>query len=338
MFGRRTQGRSHLGVLLLAFQLFQTGVDRIPPITLATVALNIIIYLIYIPALSWQNVCISVREVWYARDYSRLLKGAFFHGDDWHLYFNMISFVYKGWYLERRVGSVWFLYMVGVFTICTNIVLLYLNYGLAIYLSDMSYLHQCAIGFSGVVFAVKVVTTYLTPPGTDLLLGFIPVNSRYACWFELLLIQLLVPNASFTGHLAGILVGLAYIKGPLKWIMEIIASPLRMLTNISRRPAYTYQSGTANSRTHIDYSRYTGGMDENEQVRRAMEESMNDTGHYDRVYPDLDGPGYVNPTYSAEGLEPTAPPYGWDIQDDYPYHDQNSPEELRRRRLARFDR
>jgi len=32
--------------------------------------------------------------------------------------------------------------------------------------------------------------------------------------------QVLIPNASFSGHLAGILVGLAYVKGPLKAIIE----------------------------------------------------------------------------------------------------------------------
>ena len=68
--------------------------------------------------------------------------------------------------------------------------------------------------FAGVIFALKVVTTYLLPPGTTYIMGFVPVNSRYACWAELLVIQLMVPNASFLGHLAGILVGLAFVKGP----------------------------------------------------------------------------------------------------------------------------
>ena len=32
-------------------------------------------------------------------------------------------------------------------------------------------------------------------------------------WYELLIIQLLVPNASFIGHLAGIFAGIAYVWG-----------------------------------------------------------------------------------------------------------------------------
>jgi len=52
-------------------------------------------------------------------------------------------------------------------------------------------------------------------------MGF-PIWSKYAVWAELVLIQLISPNASFVGHLAGILVGLAYIHGPLKYLVELL--------------------------------------------------------------------------------------------------------------------
>ena len=66
-----------------------------------------------------------------------------------------------------------------------------------------------------------MLATHYTPTHMQRIFG-IPVPSAWACWIELVLIQLLVPNASFTGHLAGILVGLAYVKGPLKTFMDII--------------------------------------------------------------------------------------------------------------------
>ena len=37
------------------------------------------------------------------------------------------------------------------------------------------------------------------------------IPTKYAAWAELALIQLLVPNASFLGHLCGIAAGLIYI-------------------------------------------------------------------------------------------------------------------------------
>ena len=49
----------------------------------------------------------------------------------------------------------------------------------------------------------------------------IRVSGKYAVWLELLAIQLMVPNASFVGHLAGILVGVSYTQGPLKLLMDL---------------------------------------------------------------------------------------------------------------------
>ncbi len=59
--------------------------------------------------------------------------------------------------------------------------------------------------FPGVLFALKVITTYMLPPGFHYLLGFIPVPSRYAVWAELGLIHVLVPQASFIGTCRNIL-------------------------------------------------------------------------------------------------------------------------------------
>lgn len=42
---RNRQRGSQLGLLLLASQLFQVGLDRIPPVTLAVLGLNVYLYL-----------------------------------------------------------------------------------------------------------------------------------------------------------------------------------------------------------------------------------------------------------------------------------------------------
>ena len=65
------------------------------------------------------------------------------------------------------------------------------------------------------------------------------IPSRYACWAELVLIQvlfpyflrsltfqLITPNASFVGHMAGILVGLLYAAGPLKWLTDFLVDAI----------------------------------------------------------------------------------------------------------------
>jgi rhomboid domain-containing protein 1 len=87
-------------------------------------------------------------------------------------------------------------------------------------LHDKQHYKTCAIGFSGVIFALKVLTTSYWESGYRRYFG-IRVSGKYAVWVELIAIQLMVPNTSFVGHLAGILVGVAYTQGPLKFIMDL---------------------------------------------------------------------------------------------------------------------
>ncbi|XP_071484385.1 rhomboid-related protein 4-like [Diadema antillarum] len=227
---RAMHRREGLGLLLLFHQLYRVGFSRIPPATLVTLAANILIYLRvlnpYIKRVirspSIKNVCVSTVSVWYKGDWPRLFLAAWFHLDDWHLYYNMVSFIWKGISLERQMGTPYFAYLILVFSALTNALLVGLNIGVAELLEDPSYITSCAAGFSGVLFALKVLTTYYTPVHNQRIMGLFSVPSRWACWVELVLIQLIVPRASFTGHLAGILVGLAYVKGPLKPIMDAV--------------------------------------------------------------------------------------------------------------------
>eukprot|EP00057_Strongylocentrotus_purpuratus_P030011 XP_780455.2 PREDICTED: rhomboid-related protein 4 [Strongylocentrotus purpuratus] len=337
---RGMQRQQGLGLLLLLHQLYRVGFDRIPPVTLATIVANVLIYLrvlnpyikTVIRSPSIQNICVSSAHVWYKGDWPRLFLAAWFHLDDFHLYFNMVSFVWKGISLERKFGSPYFAYLIVVFCFLTNGLLVALNVGLAELLEDSSHIVSCAAGFSGVLFALKVLTTTYTPVQSQRIMGLFSVPSRWACWVELVLIQLIVPRASFTGHLAGILVGLAYVKGPLKLLMDALWN--LFTTVLSGNPAQgaRYQpradttgfreggppprtnqayagrgyatgsgAGTAQSRPRpSDYPHntgmgstsggaitsaptlpnyqaddYTGGLSEEEQIRAATRQSMN---------------------------------------------------------------
>ena len=54
--------------------------------------------------------------------------------------------------------------------------------------------------FTGVLFALKVISNYMDPPGLQYVMGIFPVPTKFVCWAELVLIHLLVPNASFLGE------------------------------------------------------------------------------------------------------------------------------------------
>ena len=223
MFQRRRRAPG-IGLLFLVSQLYNIGFNRIPPVTLSFIGINVAVYLGLLNNLpSLGKACISAHHVWFNGDWKRLVLAAFYHLDDFHLYYNMASFVWKGMSLEGRMGSRKFLYILSVFTVLTHAVLVGLDLTLANITEDPSYIYTCAAGFSGVIFALKVLTTYDLPSGVSMVMGMFPVPMRWACWAELLLIQLLVPNASFTGHLAGILVGLMYVKGPLKYVMDTVS-------------------------------------------------------------------------------------------------------------------
>ncbi|GIX91679.1 rhomboid-related protein 4 [Caerostris extrusa] len=287
--GRRRQ--PGLGVMLLFYQIFGViGYENIPPVTLGTIALQVAIFLriFKLPWSKLSHVCVSAYNVWTKKEYSRLIYAAFEHADDWHLYYNMLSFVIKGRTLERRFGSIKFAYIIAVFTVLTNIVLVTLN---AITMKHLNFNDQCAVGFSGVIFALKVLTTYYNSNYTNYIMGIpIMVPARYAVWVELFLIQLFVPNASFYGHLAGVLVGMAYANGPLKYIMDFVYSFVKVVFSPTATVRFTPIAEPSGYATRRDrrglYSDYVPqGMSEEEQVRRAMEESMREESVYGSVPP-----------------------------------------------------
>lgn len=183
MFGRRRgrgmwQRRGYgagggLGAILLGMQLVNLfnyfRNNEILPVTLGVVGLNVLTYfqpsILHLRWPSLAEACVSVQKVWFERQWKRILTAPFFHAGDMHLYFNLASFVWKGISLERKFGSGYFLYMIAVFSVATNLVYLAVNWVLAELLGQWSFVQSCAVGFSGVIFALKVVTTHLQPRG-----------------------------------------------------------------------------------------------------------------------------------------------------------------------------
>uniref|UniRef100_K7G0W9 Rhomboid domain containing 1 n=1 Tax=Pelodiscus sinensis TaxID=13735 RepID=K7G0W9_PELSI len=313
------------GLLLLLAQVFQVGLENIPPVTLGTLGLNVFLFLK--PLKPLPNVCISVDQGYYQKDWQRLLLAPIHHVDDWHLYFNMVSLLWKGIKLERKLGSLFFGYIIAVFSVLIGIVYMVLEFALAGLLNDPSYRVNCAVGFSGVLFALKVLSNHHHPGRISNIMG-IRVSSKYACWLELVAIHLCTAGTSFAGHLAGILVGLMYTLGPLKMLMKATAD----FYSLSSGPVggFSYFNGSARQRdyysgfsrhssypynTRGDYDMYTGGLTEDEQFEMALRNSLHDRG-------------FSAGTHSSERR-----PYGFWFPSE-----QLSEEEMRRQRLNRFER
>ena len=68
--------------------------------------------------------------------------------------------------------------------------------------------HQCAIGFSGVIFGLIVVDNGMTGAAQRSIFGFFYVPAQLYPWTLLVLWQVIMPGVSFLGHLCGVLVRL----------------------------------------------------------------------------------------------------------------------------------
>lgn len=179
------------------------------------------------------------------KDLKRLLLSPFYHIDETHLVYNMMSLLWKGIQLETSMGSAEFASMVATLVGMSQAVTLVLAKSLLFFDYEKAYYSEYAVGFSGVLFAMKVVLNSHSPD-YSYVHGFM-VPTRYAAWVELILIQIFVPGASFLGHLGGILAGILYLKfkriysgsDPLaiifKGIADSLSWPLRFARRLFRR-------------------------------------------------------------------------------------------------------
>ncbi len=203
-------------ILALVHQILM--MERKPPVSLAILAINVLVYLKpkglsdILPRIpSIRAGCLQPAKILFGGEWSRLLSSPFLHQDDLHLYYNMASLLWKGSILEPFMGSVAF----------TALILELLVFSGLIYVGIASFavaqglwfgqraFNSCAVGFSGVLFGLKVVLNAQSPGWTSIA-GF-SLPTKYAAWAELVLISIITPNTSFLGHLAGILAGLLHV-------------------------------------------------------------------------------------------------------------------------------
>ncbi|TKY54349.1 Rhomboid protein 14 [Spatholobus suberectus] len=247
---------------LLALQTFSEYYrsERKPPVTAALIAANTLIYL----RPSFMDTLIPpINQVWFNphlilknKDLKRFLLSPFYHIGEPHLVYNMLSLLWKGFQLETSMGSVDFASMVASLLVLSQGVTLMLSKSLLLFFDyERAYYNEYAVGFSGVLFAMKVVLNSQADNYTYVHGVIVP--ARYAAWAELFLIQLLVPGVSFIGHLGGILAGLLYLKlrssysgsNPITFLVRGIADVVRWpLKFLPRRGRITGRGTVGSSR------------------------------------------------------------------------------------------
>ncbi|OHS97681.1 Clan S-, family S54, Rhomboid-like serine peptidase [Tritrichomonas foetus] len=160
----------------------------------------------------------------------RLISGMFLHGGILHLAMNMLSFTSLGMTFESQVGTLSYFFHILIFGIIEGLIhiliAVIMNVG-----GDPSAWHSHAVGFSGVLFALIVVDISLSGGEDRSVLGLFLVPSWVYPWVMLLLMSLLVPNASFLGHLSGMVAGYLYQFKVLKFVTP----PVRVFSAIERK-------------------------------------------------------------------------------------------------------
>lgn len=207
-------------VLLLLTELF-TQIDRLPIKPKATIFLLIVNIGIYILEFSdattrrqnclCADIILDSRNTWTSMPYHRIFNSAFLHADDWHLYYNMTSLLWKGNQLESSMGTKAFLTLCFFSLLAAHLIYLLIASFLLLFFHEETY-YSCAVGFSAVLFSLKYVLNHNSPTMTQIHGMAVPL--KYACWLELVLASLISPNVSFVGHLAGILAGMLWVHGP----------------------------------------------------------------------------------------------------------------------------
>ena len=176
----------------------------------------------------------------------RLVTGQLIHGSKFHLYMNMASLAVMGHEEHQRTSSssrggasgadgdgatmpvLGFVCYFATLIVATGVAHVYL---VKWFKPDNMYTYS--VGFSGVLFALKTLANYnqtgLSSIGIPVFAEYwsleipiaVPIWSKH--WCELFLISIIMPRASFWGHLAGIVTGYLFaLVWNIKWVLSVI--------------------------------------------------------------------------------------------------------------------
>merc|ERR1712224_927182 len=91
----------------------------------------------------------------------RIYTSAFFHGGLFHIGMNMLSTYAIGIQLERLFGTIKLATIMFYILTISGVMCILICYGLFFLLNDNSRLRYRSIGFSGVIFGLAVIESFL---------------------------------------------------------------------------------------------------------------------------------------------------------------------------------
>ncbi|KAK4372879.1 hypothetical protein RND71_008263 [Anisodus tanguticus] len=162
------------------------------------------------------------------KDLKRFFLSAFYHLNESHLVYNMLSLLWKGIQLETSMGSAEFASTVAALVAMSQGITLLLAKSLLLFFDyERPYYQEYAVGFSGVLFAMKVILNAQSDDYTYVYGLLVP--TRYAACAELILIQMFVPGVSFHGHLEASYSGANPLRTIIRGLSHALSWPLRFV-------------------------------------------------------------------------------------------------------------
>uniref|UniRef100_A0ACD5VRZ1 Uncharacterized protein n=1 Tax=Avena sativa TaxID=4498 RepID=A0ACD5VRZ1_AVESA len=221
--------------LLMLLKYGPAGATR-PPVTAALIAANALVYFrpgaldAHLPRL--RRVMFNPHLIIKFGDLRRFFLSSFYHLSEAHFFMNMTSLLWTGVELETSMGSSEFASMVVSLLGLSQGFTLLLSKGLLLLSNDVPY-YEYSAGFSGVVLGMKVV---LNAQAGDVVRFGVAIPAKYVAWLELLLVHVFNPEACFIANVGGILAGLTYLwlkQGPeplalmFSGVADIVSQPMR---------------------------------------------------------------------------------------------------------------
>jgi hypothetical protein len=143
----------------------------------------------------------------------------FYHDNVKYLLYSIVSFFTIGYHLEKRLGSLKFLFLfVWIYwlTLICFISLKQIDYELELYKNQNSWwvlqtvlrllIDSCVSGFASIIVATRLLDIYYYPRGPINVLG-VQFSSKYVLLFLDLLLNYLISDQHISYHLAGLISG-----------------------------------------------------------------------------------------------------------------------------------
>lgn len=161
------------------------------------------------------SIAISYRTFIKEKQYWRGVTAIFSHLNLLHIVFN-VSSLWSLRSIEKAFGTITYFkisYILLIVSVLTTMGIyhIWIKYG-----GIREYESTYAVGYSGVIFGLMTVG-YVSAKQSRISFFGLSIPLSLAPFGSLLLTQLLIPNASFVGHLSGIIAGYMYSWGFFSW-------------------------------------------------------------------------------------------------------------------------